>query len=56
MLHGNATPRLPVRDARAARIAELSAEYIDASADRRQEIGAEIAGLINRRIIPLHGS
>ena len=40
-------------DARARRIAALSAEYLMTSSDRREAIAEEIAGLIAGQIVPL---
>lgn len=53
MLHGQVTPRTTHRDPKAARIADLSDEYLRAGATRREEIGEEIAGLIAGRITAL---
>lgn len=52
-MHGHTTPRFRAHDPKAARIAELSEEYLVANARRRREIGEEIAGLISGRIVPL---
>lgn len=52
-MHQHVTPRPESLDPRAARIAELSEEYITASAERRESIGAEIAGLIAGKVVPI---
>ncbi len=52
-MHGHTTPRFAAHDPKAARISELSEEYLVANAKRRSEIGEEIAGLISGRIVPL---
>ena len=54
-MHGHATPRLGAHDPKAARIADLSEEYLIADARRRCEIGEEIAGLMSGRALPLRG-
>ena len=52
MLHGQATPRLFSPDPKAARIAALSEEYLSAPEGRQQEIGEEIRGLIDDKVVP----
>ncbi len=54
MLHGNATPQLPANDVIASRIAQLSAEYIEADRDRRSAISAELRALVDGTVTPLH--
>ncbi|MEM8980977.1 MAG: hypothetical protein AAGD04_15955 [Pseudomonadota bacterium] len=52
MFHGQATPRLYSPDPKAARIAQLSEEYLTAHAARKEEIGVEICGLMNESVLP----
>jgi hypothetical protein len=44
------TARPSTHDPKAARIASLSKEYLIARANRRSEIGEEIAGLMSGRL------
>jgi hypothetical protein len=53
MLHGQATPRLPIHDPKAARISELSEEYLSADAARKHEIGEEVCALMARKVVPM---
>ncbi len=55
-MHGHTSLMPPVRDPRAARIAALSTEYLDAGPVRREAIGDEIAALIEERIAVLDRS
>lgn len=52
-MHSHTTPRPNSGDPRAARIAALSEEYLDADAARKEEIGTEILMLIEGRVLPL---
>ena len=53
-MHGQSLPhREPSADPCAARIADLSDEYLRASQDRREEIGNEIAALMAGRVVPM---
>lgn len=52
-MHGHSIPRPAASHPVAARIAELSEEFLAATARRRAEIGEEIAGLIAGRVVPL---
>jgi len=52
----HATPRVEIpasTDPKAARIAALSTEFLDADPERREEIGEEIVGLISGDIAVL---
>ncbi len=51
-MHGHTAPRPDVTHPVAARIADLSEEYLTASAARREEIGEEISGMIAGRVVP----
>ncbi|WP_299848150.1 hypothetical protein [uncultured Roseovarius sp.] len=55
-MHGHTAPRPSISNPIAARIADLSDEYLTASEGRREEIGEEISGLIAGRIIPIRQS
>ncbi|MGC1487613.1 MAG: hypothetical protein WA784_07480 [Albidovulum sp.] len=47
-MHGTFLPPRPIaRDPRAERIAALSHEYLSATPERREEIGAEVAALVD---------
>ena len=52
-MHTHTTPRAATEHPVAARIAELSEEYISADFDRRDAIGREVAALIEGRVFPL---
>lgn len=52
-MHAHSTPRLAAAQPVAARIADLSEEFLAASPARRSEIGEEIAGLIAGSVVPL---
>ncbi len=54
-MHGHTSKRPTVDNPVAARISDLSDEYLSASPQRRDEIGEEIAGLIAGRVVPLSG-
>jgi hypothetical protein len=50
-MHGTFLPPHPVsRDPQAERIADLSQEYLAATPERREEIGAEVAALIEGNV------
>lgn len=55
-MHGHTSQRPLITNPIAARIADLSEEYLSASAQRREEIGEEISGLINGRVVVMHRS
>lgn len=52
-MHSHTTPRILSDDPIAARIAELSEEYLTASADKKDVISDEIAGLISGVVVPM---
>lgn len=52
-MHGHTASRPASRNPIAARIADLSEEYLTASTERREEIGEEISGMIAGRVIPI---
>lgn len=53
-MHGTFLPPRPIaRDPQAERIAALSHEYLSATPDRREEIGAEVAALIDGGVTAL---
>ncbi|WP_306113423.1 MULTISPECIES: hypothetical protein [unclassified Roseovarius] len=54
-MHGHTASRPASHNPIAARIAELSEEYLTASPQRREEIGEEISGMIAGRVIPMIG-
>lgn len=54
MLHGQATTRLSTPDPKAARIADLSEEYLTANALRKDQIGEEICALMAGKIVPIN--
>lgn len=51
-MHGHTAPRPTIANPIAARIADLSEEYLTASPTRREEIGEEISGMIAGRVVP----
>lgn len=51
-MHGTATPKMNVDDPVAQRIADLSAEFLEAGPERRAEIGAEIRSLAAGAVVP----
>ena len=53
-MHGHTTPRPISPVPTAARIAELSEEWLTADFERAVEIAEEIAGLIAGRVVPIH--
>ena len=52
-MHTHTTPRPPVSDPKAARISDLSQEYLTATADRKEAIGDEIAAMIEGRVVSI---
>lgn len=54
MRHGTATPPLPAFGL-AGRIARLSAEFIDATPERQEQIGREVQALIDGRLFCVGG-
>ncbi len=52
-MRGTETPSSKNTNPKAARIAALSAEYLDAEPKRRAEIGEEIEALISGRLVML---
>ncbi len=51
-MHGHTTPRAAATNPIAARIAELSEEFLVAGPARRDEIGSEVVGLMSGQIVP----
>ena len=52
-MHGHTAPKQTITDPIAARIAELSDEYLSATVQRCEEIGEEISALISGQVVPL---
>ena len=52
-MHTHTTPRQIVSDPKAARIADLSHEYLTATSDRKDAIGDEIAAMIEGRVVSI---
>lgn len=52
-MHNHSTPKPLVTEPKAARISQLSEEYLSASASRREDIGNEIAGIIAGTVVPI---
>ena len=53
MLHGriNSQPSMQLNEAE-QRLADLSEEFLDADASRREEIGREFQAVLERKIVP----
>lgn len=54
-MHTHTAPRPIASDPKAARIADLSEEYLTASPERKEVIGETIAGFINGSVSVLVG-
>lgn len=52
-MHGHTAPRPTIVHPVAARVAELSEEYLTADVTRREQIGQEISGIIAGNVVPL---